>query len=60
MKVETTHLRKGHIIKDLSTGDSKAYFTPNGFNSVNQAKKVSRAIQLSNGGLGCGAVKVGK
>ena len=45
--------RHHHTIKDLETGDRKPYPT------VNQAKRVSRKIQLEmDGGLGRGAVRL--
>lgn len=58
MKNETLYERKGHVIKNLKTGESKAYFTPKGLNSINLAKKASRELQQSNGGLGCGSLRV--
>ena len=50
---DTTHVRKGREIRSAKPGEAKMY------NSVNQAKKASRAIQMKQDkGLGLGSVKV--
>lgn len=48
--VTTTHSRKGKTIIEIATKKKKTY------KSHNEAKRASAAIQLANGGLGCGAV----
>ena len=47
-----TYERRGKTITDIETGTAKTY------KFFNEAKRASRAIQQSNGGLGCGALKV--
>lgn len=51
---KATHERKAHMIKNLVTGERKDHET------INKAKIASRNIQLSDGGLGAGAVRVVK
>ncbi len=48
-----THVRKGREIRSAKPGEAKMY------DSVNQAKKASRKIQMrQDEGLGLGSVKV--
>lgn len=50
--MEPTHIRKGKTIRNLADDSVKVH------ESINAAKRASREIQKSNGGLGMGAVKV--
>ena len=54
MKAETKYFRDG---KTLYRPDGSIY---NGCKSINEAKAFSRKVQKENGGLGMGAVKLGK
>ena len=51
-KMKTLFLRKDNQILELETKEIKTY------ESKNLAKYNSRHLQLQNGGLGCGAVRV--
>lgn len=51
---EPKYERVGKTIKNLTDGTSE------GYQSKNLAKKASRALQLANGGLGLGSVRVKK
>ncbi len=53
--------RKGHIITDLSTGESTPFFTKikgKTVHSISRAKQESKRIQVANGGLVRGSVRV--
>lgn len=52
MKQELLYTRKGATIKNLIANTSET------FKSKNKAKKESVKLQRSNGGLGCGSLKV--
>lgn len=50
--MEAKYERKGKTIKNIETGEVET------FSSINKAKRRSRELQLSNGGLGCGSLIV--
>lgn len=54
-------LRKKHIIRTLNadgTFEDKHYFNPKDVPSISAAKRASRDLQMANGGLGRGSLKV--
>lgn len=60
MAITLKYLRKDHIIRTLETkeGDEIIPARDEHFRSINQAKKASRKLQLENGGLGMGSLKL--
>lgn len=54
MSQDHKYTRTGKTIKNIHDGTSET------FEFINEAKRKSREIQLSNGGLGCGVLQVKK
>ena len=51
--MNTKFIRKGRVIKNIEDNSSKK------FEFINQAKRESHKLQMANGGLGNGSLRVG-
>ncbi len=56
--VQTKYYRCDNIIRSVELNDTGHSLSRQQYNSTNQAKKESRRMQIVNGGLGAGYVKV--